>query len=173
MPKKKHRTPQACIHLYNPPGSTGGVPQPAQTNPHTQKCKTNPISPQRHPNYAKRTQFIHPADPSTHTFCETNPIYTYARGMPCPIYAKRTQFPHTKHPTTPDFSETNPILSLLLPCAYCLFLRNEANLPKELEKKPEFAYDKDNRKPNLGSIRLSKRNKTVNSNMLSERKRLS
>ena len=56
MPKKKHRTQQACIHLYNLPVPPAGHPTPRPPDPR--------------PKNAKRTQ----SRPTAPYFHETNPI---------------------------------------------------------------------------------------------------
>ena len=71
---KDNRTPQACIHLYNPPVPPAGYlsrprsiapPQKTQNEPNLHrdapvedgKFETKPICPHARPDYAKRTQF--------------------------------------------------------------------------------------------------------------------
>ncbi len=114
-PKKIHRTPQACIHLYNPPVPPAGYPSlPTIKNakrtqftvPPPHLChETNPISPTTAsptdqkmqnepnlipPNYAKRTQSAVLPPPQQ------------------PKNAKRTQF-HLPSCLMPQLRETNPI----------------------------------------------------------------
>ena len=99
MPKKNHRTPQACLHLYNLPVPPAGYPSPPSLSRSTannqkkqnepnfrangpgadQKMRNEPNSTPsfvpRTPNYAKRTQFATAADLRKTKKNETNPIY--------------------------------------------------------------------------------------------------
>ena len=90
-PKTKSRTPQACIHQFNPPVPPGGTPN----NP--KKNETNPISAYQAspptPKMRNEPNLTH-GGPAEDQKCETNPITTYRwrlAGLPIPKYAKRTQ----------------------------------------------------------------------------------
>ena len=103
-PHQIERTPQACIHLYNPPVSTGGVP------PRPKKRKTNPISVRLTIKNAKRTQSTPtPACPTTQK-CETNPIFAYQASRQPRFLRNEPNPTNYELPTTDYLYETNPIL---------------------------------------------------------------
>ncbi len=106
MPKKKHRTPQACIHLYNLPVPPAGYPH----NPARQNAKRTQFSP-GHPDYAKRTQF-HPANSQS-----PKAKSCFSRNEP------------NFHPATPIMrNEPNfPLPNSQSPKAKSCFSRNEPN----------------------------------------------
>ncbi len=120
MPKKNNRTPQACIHLYNPPVSPAGylsyprsIAHPIfakRTQSHVRarhavplQCETNPIS---------RTPTV-----QSPQLCKTNPISTRrlpqiseTNPIPPGEITKRTQFPTTNiHSTIYNIQSLGPI----------------------------------------------------------------
>ncbi len=100
MPKKNNRTPQACIHLHNPPVPRPGTlaapdqsptPQIRETNPisatanqrRTKKRKTNPIRVYQVSNHPQKMR----NEPNSHT----------PRVQPPPVLAKRTLKANARH----------------------------------------------------------------------------
>ena len=53
MPKKKHRTPQACIHLYNLPVPPAGYPSLPRSIAKTKNAKRTQSHPAVPPNYVE------------------------------------------------------------------------------------------------------------------------
>ncbi len=118
MPTQKdNRTPQACIHLYNPPVPPAGYLSRPRSIAHTPKMRNKPNLPQQPPSPTPKMQnkpnlspHRHPGDRPTTQKCETNPIPAYQVShrplfmrnkpnlpqqppSPTPKNAKRTQFP--------------------------------------------------------------------------------
>ncbi len=163
---KKNRTPQACLHLYNPPVPPAGYPHDPtpplkkrnEPNPHvplasrrlprTQKYETNPIPTTNiHSTIYNPLAQFHPGQPpkpnSQQLFLRNEPNFTPPS---CLISAKRTQFPHTKCPTTTFSTKRTQFIP-----AHNPITQNEPNLvtagilptrpyPQICETKPIPAY---------------------------------
>ena len=80
-----------------------------------QRRKPN-LTPAHDQNMRNEPNF-HPGGRVENQKCETNPIYPYAHGMPCPIYAKRTQFATPP----PRLCKTNPIYPVIYNLQYTLY----------------------------------------------------